>query len=108
MTACTSTRTTVKGPPERSPAAAATAPCCRPARGESGRRLGRSGGSGHPSTVHLLLAPPAPAPLRIDDGPRRSVRVGLVQHRWQPDAAALEADLDDGVGQAAAAGARAV
>jgi N-carbamoylputrescine amidase len=31
-----------------------------------------------------------------------------VQHRWQPDAAALEAELADGVAQAAAAGATAV
>ena len=36
---------------------------------------------------------------------RPALRVGVVQHRWQPDAAALHAELGEGIGRAARLGA---
>lgn len=39
---------------------------------------------------------------------RPSLRVGVVQHRWQPDPAALRAELNDGIARAADQGAAAV
>jgi len=51
--------------------------------------------------------PPAP-PCRVAAPERGSIRVGLVQHRWQPDARALRAELDEGIGRAADRGAAVV
>jgi N-carbamoylputrescine amidase len=36
---------------------------------------------------------------------RPALRIGVVQHRWQPDAAALHTELDEGIGRAARLGA---
>ncbi|HEY0246664.1 MAG TPA: nitrilase-related carbon-nitrogen hydrolase [Gryllotalpicola sp.] len=56
-----------------------------------------------------VITAEAPEPyLKTDDAPRPTVRVALVQHRWRPDAAELEAELADGIACAAAAGAQAV
>ncbi|MER1995949.1 MAG: nitrilase-related carbon-nitrogen hydrolase [Arthrobacter sp.] len=44
----------------------------------------------------------------VPDQPRPSLRVGVVQHRWQPDPAALRAELNDGIARAADQGAAAV
>jgi N-carbamoylputrescine amidase len=46
--------------------------------------------------------------LKTDDSPRRTVRVALVQHRWNPDADELRSQLAEGIALAAEAGARAV
>ncbi|MGW9402671.1 nitrilase-related carbon-nitrogen hydrolase [Arthrobacter sp. NPDC055585] len=51
------------------------------------------------------LRSPAAA-TRARPGP--SLRVGVVQHRWQPDPAALKAELNDGIARAADQGAAAV
>lgn len=45
---------------------------------------------------------------RTNNPVRTPLRVGLVQHRWQPDPAALRAELNEGIARAAAQGARAV
>lgn len=50
------------------------------------------------------LTPP-PSPARQAPATRPPLRVGLVQHRWQPDAAAVRAELDEGIARAAAHGA---
>lgn len=42
---------------------------------------------------------------RTTPSTRTPLRVGLVQHRWQPDAAAVHAELNEGIGRAAAQGA---
>ena len=46
--------------------------------------------------------------LKTDDSPRHTVRVALVQHRWLPDPAELEAQFAEGIALAAEAGAQAV
>lgn len=53
------------------------------------------------------LTPPA-SPCRTEPADRGTVVVGLVQHRWQPDADAVRAELADGIARAAAHGAQAV
>ncbi len=58
--------------------------------------------------MRLLVSPAPPSPLRTTDGGASTLRVGLVQHRWQPDPAALAAELGEGIGAAAEAGARIV
>ncbi|MGB3355641.1 MAG: nitrilase-related carbon-nitrogen hydrolase [Mycobacterium sp.] len=55
-----------------------------------------------------LTAPAAPPLSRSTDSPRPPLRVGLVQHRWRPDAAELTRVLRDGINRAAAEGATAV
>ncbi|MET9488679.1 nitrilase-related carbon-nitrogen hydrolase [Nocardia sp. NPDC006630] len=45
---------------------------------------------------------------RVADPVRPPLRVALIQHRWQDDAAALQAELLEGIAQAAAAGAKVV
>ncbi|AFM15657.1 putative amidohydrolase [Mycolicibacterium chubuense NBB4] len=57
----------------------------------------------------IVLAAPAAAPLsRSTDSQRAPVRVGLVQHRWRPDARELAETLRTGIDRAAAEGAVAV
>lgn len=51
---------------------------------------------------------PPPSWARVEPPDRPPVRVGLVQHAWQPDAAALTAQLREGIDQAAGAGAKVV
>ncbi|MCL2612547.1 MAG: hydrolase [Nocardioidaceae bacterium] len=51
---------------------------------------------------------PQPSPARVDPPDRPTVRVGLVQHRWRPDAEEMRRVLHDAIGQAADAGARVV
>ncbi|NVN50254.1 nitrilase-related carbon-nitrogen hydrolase [Mycolicibacterium hippocampi] len=55
-----------------------------------------------------LTAPAAPPMSRSTDSQRPPLRVGLVQHRWRPDAAELTRVLRDGINRAAAEGATAV
>lgn len=50
------------------------------------------------------LKPPA-SPARVRDAGRTPLRVGLVQHRWTPDAYTLQAELNDGIARAALLGA---
>jgi len=58
--------------------------------------------------MRVIIAEPQHPYLKADDRPRHVVRVSLVQHRWLPDAAALEAQLAEGIALAAEAGAQAV
>ncbi|WP_067546290.1 nitrilase-related carbon-nitrogen hydrolase [Nocardia crassostreae] len=51
---------------------------------------------------------PPPSFARATEPDRAPLRVGLVQHRWLPDADALRAQLDAGIALAAAQGAKAV
>lgn len=53
-----------------------------------------------------LDAPASPA--RTVEPRRAALRVGLVQHCWQPDARALESELDEGISRAADLGASVV
>ena len=53
------------------------------------------------------LVPPASF-ARVDGPHRVLLRVGLVQHRWQADAAALRAELRHGIARAAGLGAKIV
>ncbi|MDQ0870391.1 N-carbamoylputrescine amidase [Arthrobacter sp. V1I9] len=51
----------------------------------------------------------APASLaRTSPSGRPALRVGVVQHRWQADSAAVEAELNEGIGRAARLGASVV
>ncbi|MGX1162327.1 N-carbamoylputrescine amidase [Arthrobacter sp. SLBN-100] len=51
----------------------------------------------------------APASLaRTTPSGRPALRVGVVQHRWQADSAAVEAELNEGIGRAAGLGASVV
>ncbi|WP_461174012.1 hydrolase [Arthrobacter sp. Z1-9] len=51
----------------------------------------------------------APASLaRTSPSSREALRVGVVQHRWQADSAAVEAELNEGISRAAASGASVV
>ena len=51
----------------------------------------------------------APASLaRTSPSSRKALRVGVVQHRWQADSAAVEAELNEGISRAAALGASVV
>jgi len=56
--------------------------------------------------ITRLTAPDSPA--RTTVGTRTPLRAGLVQHRWQPDPAALKAELSEGIARAAALGASVV
>jgi len=58
--------------------------------------------------MQIVSSPALESPARVEAGGRGTVRVGLVQHAWREDAAELTAVLDDGIGQAARAGAQAV
>jgi N-carbamoylputrescine amidase len=53
--------------------------------------------------ITSLDTPPSLA--RTAPSSRPALRVGVVQHRWHPDAAALHAELDEGIGRAARLGA---
>ncbi|RMB72339.1 hydrolase [Rhodococcus sp. SBT000017] len=57
-------------------------------------------------TLTNLTAPEAPTRTTPTD--RAPLRVGLVQHRWNPDAAALKAELLDAIAAAADLGAKVV
>ncbi|KIA65993.1 nitrilase-related carbon-nitrogen hydrolase [Nocardia vulneris] len=60
-------------------------------------------------TFVVTTAPTPPvSPARVAPSDRTPLRVGLVQHQWVPEAEALRATLYDGIGLAAAEGARAV
>lgn len=60
-------------------------------------------------TFVVTAAPTPPvSPARVAPSDRTPLRVGLVQHQWVPDAEALRATLYEGIGLAAAEGARAV
>ncbi len=56
--------------------------------------------------ISCLGAPASPA--RTSPSGRPALRVGVVQHRWQTDKAAVEAELDEGIGRAAHLGAAVV
>jgi N-carbamoylputrescine amidase len=49
-----------------------------------------------------------PSPARVREPSRPPLRIGAVQHRWHPDAAAHEAALEEGIRLAADRGARLV
>ncbi len=53
--------------------------------------------------ITSLDTPPSLA--RTLPSSRPALRIGVVQHRWHPDAAALHAELDEGIGRAARLGA---
>lgn len=55
-----------------------------------------------------LTAAAAPPLSRSTDSQRPPLRVGLIQHRWRPDAAELTRVLHDGINRAAAEGATVV
>ncbi|MEV6069776.1 nitrilase-related carbon-nitrogen hydrolase [Nocardia sp. NPDC052001] len=57
--------------------------------------------------VITCLEPPA-SPARVDAPARTPLRVALVQHRWQADADAVRAELNEGIAKAAELGAKAV
>ena len=60
-------------------------------------------------TIRTITALPAPSsPARFTESARTPLRVGLVQHRWRPDADALRTELTDAIGEAAALGAAVV
>ncbi|GAB2979375.1 nitrilase-related carbon-nitrogen hydrolase [Nocardioides montaniterrae] len=56
----------------------------------------------------IIASGPLESPARVDPPDRPTIRVGLVQHRWRPDAAELAGVLRDAIGQAAGAGAEVV
>src|SRR5699024_9410947 len=57
--------------------------------------------------VHTALGSPTSYARRTE--PRRDpLRVGVVQHAWQPDSGALRAALESGIAEAAGLGAQAV
>ena len=56
--------------------------------------------------ITALDAPPSLA--RTAPSSRPALRVGVVQHRWQPDTAALHAELNEGIARAARLGASVV
>jgi N-carbamoylputrescine amidase len=58
--------------------------------------------------VKVLTATPLPSPARLRPASRPPLRVGAVQHRWHSDPDEHRAALAEGVGLAAAAGARVV
>ncbi|WP_372698432.1 nitrilase-related carbon-nitrogen hydrolase [Arthrobacter sp. JSM 101049] len=58
--------------------------------------------------LEITATTPLPPPCRTEAPERGTVRVGLVQHRWQADPAALRAELDEGIGRAAGHGAAVV
>ena len=58
--------------------------------------------------MRVLIAEPAEPLSRTHPSDRAPLRVGLVQHRWRPDAAELTRVLNDGIARAADAGASAV
>ncbi|HVW17640.1 MAG TPA: nitrilase-related carbon-nitrogen hydrolase [Solirubrobacteraceae bacterium] len=62
------------------------------------------------SELRLITAIGAPpeSPARVRPPTRPPLRVGAVQHRWHPDPGEHEAALAEGIGMAAAAGARLV
>jgi N-carbamoylputrescine amidase len=64
---------------------------------------------GQDEAVQLLVAPALPSPLRPTgtEAPP-PLRVGLVQHRWREDRAAMTAELAEGIRLAAGSGARIV
>ncbi|MFI9504858.1 nitrilase-related carbon-nitrogen hydrolase [Nocardia sp. NPDC052566] len=57
--------------------------------------------------VSTAYTPPV-SHARTETSDRTPIRIGLVQHQWLPDSEALRAALLDGIGLAAAEGARAV
>ena len=58
--------------------------------------------------MRVLIAEPAEPLSRTHPSDRAPLRVGLVQHRWRPDAAELTRVLNDGIARAADAVASAV
>ncbi|MET1087322.1 MAG: nitrilase-related carbon-nitrogen hydrolase [Arthrobacter sp.] len=56
--------------------------------------------------ISCLGAPASPA--RTTPSGRPALRVGVVQHRWLPDSAAVQAELDEGISRAARLGATVV
>src|SRR5512141_3003752 len=56
--------------------------------------------------IASLDTPPSLA--RTAPSSRPALRVGVVQHRWHPDAAVLRAELDEGIERAARLGATVV
>ena len=57
--------------------------------------------------MRLITAPAVPdSPARVRPPQDEPIRVGVVQHAWDPDTARLTQTLHDGIGQAADAGAR--
>lgn len=65
-------------------------------------------GRWHDPGMRVITAAPVAPYLKADDGPRPSVRVGLVQHRWHPSRDDLIAELSDGIAAAVGEGAQAV
>jgi N-carbamoylputrescine amidase len=59
-------------------------------------------------TLRLIRAAALDSPARVDAPTREPLRVGLVQHHWRDDSAALTRTLDDGIAAAADAGAAVV
>ncbi|MHA7304875.1 nitrilase-related carbon-nitrogen hydrolase [Arthrobacter sp. TMN-49] len=55
--------------------------------------------------IEITALVPPTSFARVDESHRLPLRVGMVQHRWQADAAALRAELGDGIARAAGHGA---
>lgn len=60
------------------------------------------------SFLRIDAVTPLPSPARVHPASMAPLRIGLIQHAWQPDGAELASHLDDGIGIAAEAGARIV
>ena len=58
--------------------------------------------------MRTITAPALTSPARVNDPERGTLRVGLVQHHWREDTQELRAALDEGIAQAASAGAKIV
>ena len=58
--------------------------------------------------LELTKLDPPVSYARVSATGRPALRVGVVQHRWNPDPAALEAELDEGIARAAVLGASVV
>ena len=58
--------------------------------------------------LELTKLKPPVSYARVSDSGRPALRVGVVQHRWNPDQGALEAELNEGIERAARLGASVV
>jgi N-carbamoylputrescine amidase len=59
-------------------------------------------------TLTVTVVPALDSPARVGSGARSPLRIGVIQHEWNPDRAALLAWLNSAVDAAAAAGAQIV
>jgi N-carbamoylputrescine amidase len=60
------------------------------------------------SFLRIDAVTPLPSPARVQPLSTAPLRIGLIQHAWQPDGVELARHLDEGIGMAAEGGARIV